>query len=128
MVTLTKALDLQSPITTETPAECARQAVAKYRAKCLDDVYHALLGIITSESAKGAVGLDLYHYEDSSCAYVEQKSNAPRYINSRVRVHINNAPLIDYETLVKRLESDGFDVGTMDSDDYGTIIDFIDWE
>lgn len=128
MVTLTKSLDLQSPITTETPAERARQAVAKYRAQCLDDVYHALLGIITSESAKGAVGLDLYHYEDSSCAYVEQKSNAPRYINSRVRVHINNAPLIDYETLVKRLESDGFDVGTMDSDDYGTIIDFIDWE
>lgn len=128
MVTLTKALDLQSTITTETPAERARQAVAKYRAQCLDDVYHALLGIITSESAKGAVGLDLYHYEDSSCAYVEQKSNAPRYINSRVRVHINNAPLIDYETLVKRLESDGFDVGTMDSDDYGTIIDFIDWE
>jgi hypothetical protein len=128
MVTLTKALDLQSSITTETPAERARQAVAKYRAQCLDDVYHALLGIITSESAKGAVGLDLYHYEDSSCAYVEQKSNAPRYINSRVRVHINNAPLIDYETLVKRLESDGFDVGTMDSDDYGTIIDFIDWE
>ena len=128
MVTLTKALDLQSTITTETPAERARQAVAKYRAQCLDDVYHALLGIITSESAKGAVGLDLYHYEDSSCAYVEQKSNAPRYINSRVRVHINNAPLIDYETLVKRLESDGFDVGTMYSDDYGTIIDFIDWE
>lgn len=128
MVTLTKALDLQSPITTEIPAERARQAVAEYRAQCLDDVYHALLGIITSESAKGAVGLNLYHYEDSSCAYVEQKSNAPRYINSRVRVHINNAPLIDYETLVKRLESDGFDVGTMDSDDYGTIIDFIDWE
>lgn len=128
MVTLTKALDLQSPITTETPAERARQAVAEYRAQCLDDVYHALLGIITSESAKGAVGLDLYYYEDSSCAYVEQKSNAPRYINSRVRVHINNAPLIDYETLVKRLESDGFDVGTMDSADYGTIIDFIDWE
>lgn len=127
MVTLTKALDLQSP-KPESPAERARQAVAKYRAQCLDDVYHALLGIIATESAKGAVGLDLYHYEDSSCAYTEQKTNAPRYINSRVRVHINNAPLIAYETLVKRLESDGFDVGTMGSADYGTIIDFIDWE
>lgn len=127
MVTLTKAVPEQYLIT-ETPADRARQAVAKFRDQCNEDVYHALLGIITSESAKGAVGLDLYHYEDSSCAYVEQKSNAPRYINSRVRVHINNAPLIDYETLVKRLESDGFDVGTMDSDDYGTIIDFIDWE
>ena len=129
MVTLTKALDLQSaPIITETPAELARQAVAKYRAQCLDDVYHALLGIIASESAKGAVGLDLYHYEDSSCAYVEQKSNAPRYINSRVRVHINNAPLIDYETLIKRFESDGFDVGGMGSADFGTVIDIISWE
>lgn len=115
-------------ITTETPAERARQAVAKYRDKCLDDVYRALLSIIETESAKGAVGLDLYHYEDSSCAYVEQKSNAPRYINSRVIVHINNASLIDYETLAKRLESDGFIVGTMGSADYGTIIDFIDWE
>lgn len=129
MVTLTKALDLQSaPITTETPAERARQAVAKYRAQCLDDVYHALLGIIASESTKGAVSLDLYHYEDSNCAYIEQKSNDPRYINGRVRVHINNAPLIAYETLVKRFESDGFDVVAMDSADYGTIIDTISWE
>ena len=131
MVTLTKALDLQSPnaqIKTETPAERARQAVAKYRAKCLDDVYYALLDIIATESAKGAVGLDLYHYEDSSCAYIEQKSNAPRYINSRVVVHINNAPLIDYETLAKRLESDGFDVVAMASTDYGTIIDIISWK
>ncbi len=128
MVALTKALDLQSPITTETPAERARQAVAKFRAQCLDNVYRALLSIIETESAKGAVGLDLYRYEDSSCAYVEQKSNATRYINSRVIVHINIAPLIDYETLVKRLESDGFVVGTMGSGDYGTIIDFIDWE
>lgn len=129
MVTLTKALDLQSaPIITETPAERARQAVAKYRAQCLDDVYHALLGIIASESAKGAVSLDLYHYEDSSCAYVEQKSNAPRYINGRVRVHINNAPLIAYETLVKRLESDGFTVNTMPSDKFGLCIDIISWE
>ena len=128
MVTLTKALDLQSPITTETPAERARQAVAQYRAQRNEDVYHTLLGIIESESAKGAVGLDLYHYEGSSCAYIEQKSNAPRYINSRVVVHINNAPLIDYETLAKRLESDGFDVVAMASTDYGTIIDTISWE
>ena len=127
MVTLTKALDLQSPVT-ETPAERARQAVAKYRDQCLDDVYHALLGIIATESAKGAVGLDLYYYEDSSCAYIEQKSNATRYINSRVIVHINNASLIDYETLIKRLESDGFVVVAMDSADYGTIIDTISWE
>lgn len=41
-------------ITTETPAERARQAVAKYRAQCNEDVYHTLLGIIEAESAKGA--------------------------------------------------------------------------
>ena len=123
MVDLSKAVQPEP-----TPAEKAREAVAKYRAQCLDDVYHALLGILASESPKGAVSLDLYHYEDSSCAYVEQKSNAPRYINGRVRVHINNAPLIAYETLVKRFESDGFDVVAMDSADYGTIIDTISWE
>lgn len=127
MVTLTKAVPEQYLIT-ETPAELARQAVAKFRDQCNEDVYHALLGIIESESAKGAVGLDLYHYEDGSCAYIEQRSNAPRYINSRVVVHINIAPLIDYETLVKRLESDGFVVDTMASSDYGTIIDAISWE
>ena len=126
MVALGKAVQAVQP--EPTPAEKAREAVSKYRAQCNEDVYHALLGIIASESAKGAVSLDLYHYEDSSCAYVEQKSNAPRYINGRVRVHINNAPLIAYETLVKRFESDGFDVVAMDSADYGTIIDTISWE
>lgn len=124
---VTTKLDLQNPVP-EPPAERARQAVAKYRDKCLDDVYYALLSIIETESAKGAVGLDLYHYEDGSRAYIEQRSNAPRYINSRVVVHINIAPLIDYETLVKRLESDGFVVDTMASSDYGTIIDAISWE
>lgn len=128
MVTLTKALDLQSAPITETPADHARQAVAKYRAQCNEDVYHTLLGIIEAESAKGAVGLNLYHYADSSCAYVEHRSNVPRYINSRAHVYINNAPLIDYETLAKRLESAGFSIKTIPSEKYGTLIDIISWE
>ena len=63
MVTLTKALDLQS-LKTETPAEKARQAVAQYHAQCNEDVYQSLLVIIAEESAKGAVRLSAYHCDD----------------------------------------------------------------
>lgn len=128
MVTLTKALDLQSPITTETPAERARQAVAKYRAQCLDDVYHALLGIIATESAKGAVVLSLYQYDDYNAPVVEAKDTADHYINGKVNVRINVAPIIDHIELAKRFESDGFGVDTMDNEDFGTVIDTISWE
>ena len=51
MVDLSADLD---DMKTETPAEKARLAVAKFRNQCNEDVYHALLGIISSESAKGA--------------------------------------------------------------------------
>lgn len=68
---LTKSLNPQSPITIDTPAERARQAVDKYRALCLDDVYHTLLGIIESESAKGAIGLNVYQFNDNKSPIVE---------------------------------------------------------
>lgn len=64
MVTLTKALDLQSAPITDTPADRARQAVAK----------------------------------------------------------------LDHAELIKRFESAGFDVKTMPSEKYGTLIDIISWE
>ena len=128
---VTTKLDLQSPnasAITETPAECARQAVAKYRAKCLDDVYHSLLGIIATESAKGAVGLSLYHYGDSKQPIVETRNLASHYLNGMVDVTINVAPIIDHESLIKHLESAGFAVTTMPSDEYGVLIDIISWE
>ena len=82
MVTLTNALDLQSAPITETPAERARRAVAKYRAQCNEDVYQALLNIITEESAKGAVRLSLYHCDDHKCEFVALR-NPPHRIHQR---------------------------------------------
>lgn len=127
MVTLTKALDLHSP-KTETPAELARQAVAKYRAQCNEGVYQDLLGIITEESAKGAVELSLYHYDDTNSPHTERIKPMDCYINGQAEVRINIASLVDTETLVKRLESDGFTVKTMGSANFGTVIDTISWE
>lgn len=129
MVTLTKALDLQSPVNiTETPAERARQAVAKYRAQCNEDVYQSLLSIIYEESAKGAVRLSLYHSDDRKCDFVTLRHNSTAYINDAALVDINIASIVNTELLVKRLESDGFTVNTMPSDKFGLCIDIISWE
>lgn len=127
MVTLTKALDLQS-VKTETPAEKARQAVAQYHAQRNEDVYQALLNIITEESAKGAVRLSLYHCDDRECGFVALRNNPTAYINDEALVDISIASIVDTELLVKRLESDGFTVKTMPSDKFGTVIDIISWE
>jgi hypothetical protein len=128
---VTTKLDLQSPkaqIKIETPAERARQAVVEFRAQCNEDVYRALLSIIESESAKGAVRLSLYHYDDVQDPLVLNKSSSDRYINGETRVAINVASLIDTSKLAKWLESDGFKVDTMDSEDFVTVIDTISWE
>ena len=128
MVTLTKALDLQSAPITETPADRARQAVAKYRAQCNVDVHHTLLGIIESESAKGATKLSLSYTNDEKLPYVVVSFAYDNYIYNVVAVRINVAALINHTNLIKRLESDGFSIKTMPSEKYGTLIDIISWE
>ena len=115
-------------ITTETPAERARQAVVKFRDRCNADVYHALLGIIESESAKGATKLSLSYANDEKLPYVVVSFAYDKYIHNVVAVRINVAALLDHAELIKRFESDGFDVITMSSEAYGTIIDIISWK
>jgi len=115
-------------ITTETPAECARQAVAKFRDQCNEDVHHTLLGIIEAESAKGATKLSLYHSDDRKYDFVTLRDNPTAYINDAALVDINIASIVNTELLVKRLESDGFTVNTMPSDKFGLCIDIISWE
>lgn len=127
MVTLTKALPEQYLIT-ETPAELARQAVAKFRDQCNEDVYHALLGIIESESTKGATKLSLSYTNDEKLPYVVVQFSYDKYIFVVVAVRINVAALVNHADLIKRFESDGFDVKTMPSEKYGTLIDIISWE
>lgn len=127
MVTLTKAVPEQYLIT-ETPAELARQAVAKFRDQCNEDVYHALLGIIESESAKGATKLSLSYTNDEKLPYVVVSFAYDKYIYNVVAVRINVAALINHADLIKRFESDGFDVKTMPSEKYGVLIDIVSWE
>lgn len=127
MIALANALDLK-PTKLETPADKARRAVAQYRAQRNEDVYQALLGVIDSESANGAVGLSLYHYDVATSPFVEVRKTMGYYINALVEVHINVASLVDSELLAKRLESDGFTINTMDSGSYGKVIDSISWE
>lgn len=127
MVTLTKVLPEQYLIT-ETPAERARQAVAKFRDQCNEDVYHALLGIIESESAKGATKLSLSYANDEKLPYVVVSFAYDKYIHNVVAVRVNVTALINHTDLIKRFESDGFDVKTMLSEKYGAIIDIASWE
>lgn len=115
-------------IITEPPAERARQAVAKYRAQCNEDVYQSLLVIITEEAAKGAVRLSAYHCDDRKYDFVTLRNNPTAYINDAALVDINIASIVNTELLVKRLESDGFTVNTMPSDKFGLCIDIISWE
>lgn len=115
-------------ITTETPAERARQAVAKFRDQCNEDVYHALLGIIESESAKGATKLSLSYTNDEKLPYVVVQFSYDKYIFVVVAVRVNVAALVNHADLIKRFESDGFGVKTMPSDKYGTLIDIVSWE
>ena len=127
MVTLTKALPEQYLIT-ETPAERARQAVAKFRDQCNEDVYHALLGIIESESAKGATKLSLSYANDEKLPYVVVSFAYDKYIHNVIAVRVNVTVLIKHDELIKRFESDGFAVTTMPSEKYGAIIDIVSWE
>lgn len=124
-------LDMAFPehsVITEPPAERARKAVAKFRDQCNEDVYHALLGIIESESAKGATKLSLSYTNDEKLPYVVVSFAYDKYIYNVVAVRINVAALINHADLIKRFESDGFDVKTMPSDKYGVLIDIVSWE
>lgn len=115
-------------ITTETPAERARQVVAKYRAQCNEDVYHTLLGIIEAESVKGATKLSLSYTNDEKLPYVVVSFAYNSYTYNMVAVRINVVALIKHDELIKRLESAGFSIKTMPSEKYGTLIDSISWE
>jgi len=124
MVDLSADLD---DMKTEPPAEKARLAVAKFRNQCNEDVYHALLGIISSESAKGATKLSLSYANDEKLPYVVVSFAYDKYIHNMIVVRVNVAALINHADLIKRFESDGFDVKTMPNEKYSVLIDLISW-
>lgn len=129
MESLNKTSDPQTcDIVFITPAESARRAVAKYRDQCLDDVYHELLNIVEAKSAKGATKLSLTYTNEEQLPNVVVPFEHDKYIYIAVSVRINVAALLDHAELIKRFESDGFDVITMLSEAYGTVIDIISWK
>ena len=129
MESLDKTSDPQTcDIVLITPAESARRAGAKCRDQCLDDVYRELLNIVEAKSAKGATKLSLTYANEEQLPNVVVPFEYDKYIYIAVSVRINVAALLDHAELIKRFESDGFDVITMSSEAYGTIIDIISWE
>lgn len=129
MEALNKTSDPQTcVIVRTTPAESARRAVAKYRYQCNEDVYHELLDIIETESAKGATKLSLSYTNDEKLPSVVVSFGHDKYIYIAVSVRVNVVAMLDHAGLIKRFESDGFDVKTMPSEKYGALIDIISWK
>lgn len=137
MVTLTKALDLQSP-KTETPVapykllgDEARVNYEKFITNINDDLYEQLAECIRTASSQGARGIDVYYYdtiedvERESLAYLEKPE--AMYSNGLASVRINVVKLVDWESLAKRLEREKLTVLWHHYEDDGNIIDSVTW-
>lgn len=137
MVTLTKALDLQSP-KTETPVvpykllgDAARANYEQFIANINDDLYEQLADCIRAASSQGARGIDVYcsdAIEDvgrEGLAYLEKPE--VMYSNGLASVRINVVKLLDWESLAKRLEREKLTVLWNYYEDDGDVIDSVTW-
>lgn len=137
MVTLTKALDLQSP-KTETPVapykllgDEARANYEQFITYVNDDLYEQLAECIRAASSQGAHGIDVYRHdaiedvEREGLAYLEQPE--AMYSNGLAQVGINVSTLVDWEALAKRLEREKLTVLWQHYEDNGNVIDSVIW-
>lgn len=141
MVTLTKALDLQSP-KTEMPVapykllgDEARANYEQFITYVNDDLYEQLAECIRAASSQGAHGIDVYRHdaiedvEREGLAYLEQPE--AMYSNGLAQVGINVSTLVDWEALAKRLEREKLMVTWThyddDGDGDGDVIDSVTW-
>ena len=137
MVTLTKALDLQSP-KTETPVapykllgDEARANYEQFIVNINDDLYEQLADCIRAASSQGARGIDVYYYdaiedvEREGLAYLEKPE--AMYSNGLASVRINVVKLVDWESLAKRLEREKLTVLWQHYEDDGNVIDSVTW-
>lgn len=137
MVTLTKALDLQSP-KTETPVapykllgDEARANYEQFITYVNDDLYEQLAECIRAASSQGARGIDVYYYdaiedvEREGLAYLEKPE--AMYSNGLASVRINVVKLVDWESLAKRLEREKLTVLWQHYEDDGNVIDSVTW-
>lgn len=137
MVTLTKALDLQSP-KTETPVvpykllgDVARANYEQFITNVNDDLYEQLAECIRIASSQGARGIDVYRHdaiedvEREGLAYLENPE--VMYSKELAKVAINVDKLVDWEALAKRLEREKLMVTWTYYDDDGDVIDSVTW-
>lgn len=130
MVTLTKALDLQSAPTKHLGDE-ARANYEKFITNINDDLYEQLAECIRAASSQGVRGIDVYYYdaieaaEREGLAYLEKPE--AMYSNGLASVHINVVKLVDWESLAKRLEREKLTVLWQHYEDDGNVIDSVTW-
>lgn len=137
MVTLTKALDLQSP-KTETPVapykllgDEARANYEQFITYVNDELYEQLAECIRAASSQGARGIDVYYYdaiedvEREGLAYLEKPE--AMYSNGLASVRINVVKLVDWEALAKRLEREKLMITWQYYEDDGDVIDTVTW-
>lgn len=103
MVTLTKALDPQSPAPYRPLGDEARVNYEKFITNINDDLYEQLAECIRAASSQGARGIDVYYYdaivdvEREGLAYLEKPESL--YSNGLASVRINIVKLVDWESL-----------------------------
>ena len=130
MVTLTKALDLQSAPTKHLGDE-ARANYEQFITNINDTLYEQLAECIRSASSQGARGIDVYYYDaigdvaSEGLAYLENPE--AMYSNGLASVRINIVKLVDWEALAKRLEREKLTVMWQYYEDDGYVIDNVTW-
>lgn len=130
MVTLTKALDLQSAPTKHLGDE-ARANYEQFITNINDDLYEQLAECIRIASSQGALGIDVYYHdaiedvEREGLAYL--KKPEALYSNGLAQVNINVSKLVNWEALAKRLECEKLTVMWQYYEDDGDVIDSVTW-
>lgn len=131
MVTLTKALDPQSPAPYRPLGDEARVNYEKFITNINDDLYEQLAECIRAASSQGAHGIDVYYYdaiedvEREGLAYLEKPEAL--YSNGLASVRANVVKLVDWESLAKRLEREKLTVLWQYYEDDGHVIDRVTW-
>lgn len=130
MVTLTKALDLQSA-TTKHLGDEARANYEQFITNINDDLYEQLAECIRIASSQGALGIDVYYHDaiedvkHEGLAYL--KTPEALYSDGLAQVNINVSKLVDWESLAKRLEREKLTVLWQYYEDDGNVIDSVTW-
>lgn len=130
MVTLTKALDLQSA-PTKLLGDEARANYEQFIININDDLYEQLAECIRVASSQGAHGIDVYYHdaiedvEREGLAYL--KKPKALYSNGLAQVNINVSKLVNWEALAKRLEREKLMVMWNYYEDDGEVIDSVTW-